>query len=322
MKKRGLTVVILVIVLVIITVIVVDFLRNRPDRKGSNPYALEVEHLKDVDPDLISHEETRNLSLGSLTGSAIVYAEGKLFIVGDSSLVTIRPDGSSMEQFRVDPNPICLLVEEQGIYVGYKSYVAQYDREVKLVKRWDKLGERAVITNMAGNGEMIYVADAGNRKVIIYNQGGEVRGSFEGKAKSEAGHGFIVPSANFDLVVNSYGELWVVNPGKHAMENYSDDGRMRGFWENASFGIDGFLGCCNPARITTLDDGSFITSEKGLVRIKVYDQSGKLLSVVASPDLFLEEGKAPDVCVDVDGVVYALDFDRNVIRIFEPKTDG
>lgn len=67
-----------------------------------------------------------------------------------------------------------------------------------------------------------------------------------------------------------------------------------------------------------MDDGSFITSEKGMVRIKIYDQSGQLKSVVAPPDLFVEEGKAPDVCVDEKGVVYALDFDKDVVRVFEP----
>ena len=155
---------------------------------------------------------------------------------------------------------------------------------------------------------------------IIYNfREGEQKGQFEGNAESEAGHGFIVPSANFDLAVNSFGELWVVNPGKHALEDYSDEGRMRGFWESRSFEIDGFLGCCNPARITTLEDGSFVTSEKGLVRIKIYDQSGKLLSVVASPDLFNgDDGKAPEVCADENNVIYALDFDKDMVRVFEP----
>ena len=70
-----------------------------------------------------------------------------------------------------------------------------------------------------------------------------------------------------------------------------------------------------------MEDASFVTSEKGLVRIKIYDQSGSLKSVVAPPSLFKEEGKAPDVCVDAQQVVYALDFDRNLIRIFEPGTD-
>jgi len=321
MKRKSLTVVILVIVVVIITVIVVDFLNNRPDRRGSNPYALEVEHFKDVDPKLISHQEIRQLSLGSLKGSALVCAGGKLYIAGDSSLVSMLPDGSVLEQFAVEPQPVSILVEDKWVYVAYKTKVLQYDRDMNLQSSWPDLGERAVITNMAGNGEDIYVADAGNRRVIIYSAEGELKGEFEGKARSDAGHGFIVPSANFDLLVNSFGELWVVNPGKHALENYSDDGRMRGYWENASFDIDGFLGCCNPARITSMDDGSFVTSEKGLVRIKIYDQSGKLKSVVASPAMFKEEGKAPDICTDDKGVVYALDYDRNAIRIFEPKKD-
>ena len=234
MKKRGLTIVILVIVLLIITVIAVDFLSNRPDRRGANPYALEIEQFKEVDPGLISHEETRNLSLGSLKGSALVYYEGKLYVAGDSSLVIMGPEGSDPKRFMIDSQAVCLLVDGQMIYVGYHNYVAQYDREMKLVSRWADLGDRAVITNLAGKGEKVYVADAGNRKVTIYNQNGEVLGEFEGKSESEAGHGFIVPSANFDLVVNDFGELWVVNPGKHALENYSDDGRLRGFWENSS----------------------------------------------------------------------------------------
>ena len=124
------------------------------------------------------------------------------------------------------------------------------------------------------------------------------------------------------MVVNSYGELWVVNPGKHAIENYTDDGEMRGFWENSSMSIEGFTGCCNPAEITSMEDGSFVTSEKGVVRIKIYDQSGQLKGVVAPPALFIEEGKAPEVCVDENNMIYALDFDRNIVRVFEPKGNG
>ena len=139
---------------------------------------------------------------------------------------------------------------------------------------------------------------------------------------TEAGHGFIIPSPSFDVVVNSYGELWVVNPGKHAIENYTDGGQMRGFWQNNSTDINGFTGCCNPAEIAVLEDGAFVTSEKGMVRIKIHEPSGELRSVVAPPALFREEGKAPEVCADARGNIYVLDFDRNTVRIFEPAADG
>jgi hypothetical protein len=62
-------------------------------------------------------------------------------------------------------------------------------------------------------------------------------------------------------------------------------------------------------------DGRFVTSEKGLTRIKIYSQKGELESVVASPDVFVEEGFAPEVAVIGDTVV-ALDFDKKMIRIF------
>jgi DNA-binding beta-propeller fold protein YncE len=322
MKKRSLTIVVLVILAVIFAVIAVDFINNRPDRRRNNPYALDVDRYKKVDPALVSHREARNLSLGPLKASCMVLYDDMLYIAGDSTVVRVRPDGTREQSFAILPGPTCLLVDGQDMFVGYKDFVVRYDRSGNLISRWENLGENTVITNLAGKEDKVYVADAGNRRIVIFDRQGNRTGEFEGKAETEAGHGFIVPSANFDLAVNTYGELWVVNPGKHALENYTDDGRMRGFWENASMEIDGFTGCCNPARITVMEDGAFVTSEKGMVRIKIHDASGSLRSVVAGPEQFKEEGMAPDVCVDESGVVYALDFDRNTVRIFEPKDNG
>jgi hypothetical protein len=68
-----------------------------------------------------------------------------------------------------------------------------------------------------------------------------------------------------------------------------------------------------------LADGSFVTSEKGLVRIKIHKPSGEFLGMVAAPSQFSDEGKAPDIAVDSRGNVYALDFEKNIVRVFEPK---
>ncbi|MCD4709554.1 MAG: hypothetical protein K8R52_01805 [Bacteroidales bacterium] len=319
MKKRGLTVVVLVIVVAILAVIVVDFLGNRPDRRGENPYALKVDQYRKVDPELISHKEIRNFSLGLLIATDMSYHKQALYILGNSALAVISLDGSPSTLMEIPLRATCLEVDEQHIFIGFGTYVAKFNHAGELLQQWADLGDRAVITNLAIKEDKIYVADAGNRRIVIFSREGEQTGMFEGRSESEAGHGFIVPSANFDLAVNSFGELWVVNPGKHALENYADDGRLRGYWENLSFEIEGFLGCCNPARITTMADGSFVTCEKGLVRIKIYDQSGKLKSVVASPELFNGvKGTAPEVCVDENDVVYALDFENDMVRVFEP----
>ncbi len=322
MNRRTLTVLVLVIIGIIIGVIAFDFLSKRPDRMGSNPYALEVSQYRDVDEALISHNETRNFSLGLLAPAGIDYYNDTLYIAGEASLAAIVRDGTNATLHEILPHPTCIAVDEPAIYIGYKQFVAKFSHSGDLLQQWTDLGERAVITSLAVKEDRIYVADAGNRRVLIYRNDGTLLGEFEGKAESDAGHGFIVPSANFDLIVDAYDELWVVNPGKHAIENYTDDGHLRGFWEKASIDIEGFQGCCNPARLAAMPDGSFLTSEKGMVRIKLYDQSGSMLSVVAPPVLFKEDGKAPDVCVDEDGIIYALDFDRDLVRIFEPKSDG
>ena len=104
------------------------------------------------------------------------------------------------------------------------------------------------------------MADAVNRSVHRFDISGKYLDSFEGKTGGQDLHGFIVPSPYFDLKVNGDGELWVINPGKHAFENYTDDGELRSYWENNSMKVDGFSGCCNPAHIAFLPDGSFITS--------------------------------------------------------------
>ncbi len=311
---------VLVIVGLILTVIVVDILNNRPDRRGGNPYALKVDRYREVDPELISHKEIRNFSLGLLIATDMSYYNQALYISGNSTMAVISLDGSESTLMEIPPRATCLEVDEQHIFIGFGTYVAKFNHAGELLQQWADLGDRTVITNLAIKEDKIFIADAGNRRIVIFNREGEQLGMFEGKAESDAGHGFIVPSANFDLAVNSFGELWVVNPGKHAMENYTDDGRLRGFWENLSFEIEGFLGCCNPSRITTMTDGSFVTSEKGLVRIKIYDQSGKLMSVVAPNDLFNgEKGTAPEVCVDENDVIYVLDFENDMVRVFEPK---
>jgi sugar lactone lactonase YvrE len=194
-----------------------------------------------------------------------------------------------------------------------------YNGTGMLLKTWPTLTDSAMVTAIAASETSVFVADAGNRKVHRYNHAGQLLASFDGKADEGVLHGFIIPSGFFDLDINPDGDLWVVNPGMHALENYTEEGNLREHWNNTNMMTEGFSGCCNPAHYTFLPDGRFVTSEKGLVRVKTYKQSGEFEGVVAAPVKFAEEGKAPDVATDSVGNVYALDFDKKMIRVFEPK---
>ncbi len=194
-----------------------------------------------------------------------------------------------------------------------------FDQGGTLLKRWNSFDERSVITSLAVLGENVYVADAGNRIVYHCNTEGQILNKIGDKNESKGVPGYVIPSPYFDLALDDNGLLWVANPGRHNLENYNVDGSMRTSWGKASFKIEGFTGCCNPAQFAILADNSFITSEKGMPRIKLYDQHGQFKGVVASPDMFKDGWYALDLAIDVDQRIVALDFDRKQVRIFSLK---
>lgn len=320
MKKSVIYIFLSLIVIIILVIVIGDFRSTRPDRMSGNPYKLNLDRIKSVDPNLVTYQETKNYPINARQAGGIAVAGEKIYLAADTFLQVF--DYAGKQIFKVTlPEPAgCLEVNNRDdIIIGFRNTVALYSAAGEEKWRSAPLDERAVITALALKDGTIFAADAGNRAVHRFTDEGIYVDSFEGKTSIEGNHGFIVPSPYFDLGVNPDGELWVVNPGKHALENYTDDGKLRSFLENISAEIDGFSGCCNPAHIAIMADGSFLTSEKGVPRIKIHEPSGELSTVVAPPDKFMEDGEAPDVAVDERGIVYALDYDRNMIRIFEPK---
>lgn len=321
MNRKLVSIIVGVIVIGIIGIIVGDFLSKRPDRMGDNPYEYDVDKYRLVDSDLISYRETKIFPMNGFKPGGIAVSGDAVWVCGEGRLQGFKLSGELLVDREIEGLGTAIVQKGEKLYVSFEDHVEVYGVSGEKIDAWEGAGLNSVLTSVAVKDSTLYVADAGNRRVLLYDLDGVLRGEFTGKAESNAGHGFIVPSANFDLVVNEFGELWVVNPGKHALENYSDSGELRGYWESVSMAIEGFSGCCNPAEVAVMKDGSFVTSEKGMVRIKIYDMGGKLMSVVAPPSKFEEEGHAPEVAVDDEGRIIALDFDREVVRVFERKQD-
>jgi hypothetical protein len=318
MQKKLIYAFLGLITIIIVAIVVLDILGSRPEKRGDNPFSLNVDGLRDVDPELILYDETKNLKLQSGEYRGMDISGDQLFVISDNYLQGISTSGQELIKFILPESPRAVLVDGDRVYIGFLNSVCIFSFEGDLLSAFQPINDSAVVTNMAIVGDYLFVADAGNRQVLRYTLEGELLGRFHGKRESDDNHGFIVPSANFDLV-NNDDELWVVNPGMHTLENYSESGELRGYWESLSMTIEGFGGCCNPARISVLPNGQFVTSEKGLIRVKIYNQSGKFAGVVAAPKKFDEGSYAPDIAVSDEGVIYALDFDRDMIRIFEEK---
>ena len=296
----------------------------------SDEYKFDVSMYAKTDPELVLYEEVESsIKTGLKEAKAIaVDSGGVIYVAADEVIKKVNSTS-----IKLSGTPLCLTVtDEGGIYVGLKDHVEVYDSAGKLKARWKGLGDKAVLTSIAVGEDDVFVADAGNRIVIRYDMDGNVVGRIGAKDEKRNIGGFVIPSPYFDLAIADDGLLRVVNPGEHKIEAYTFDGDLEFSWGKATPEIDGFCGCCNPINFAILEDGSFVTCEKGLIRVKVYDPDGKFVGVVAGVETLVEGGFARacdfpadcqmggfDVAVGNDGRVFVLDTNKGVVRTFTKK---
>ena len=319
MQKKLIVFFLLLMAGIIVIVVVKDLLSNRPDKRPVNPYEYNIVKFKSVDSTKVHYIETKNIRLNVGNPKGIAYANKRLYIISDSVLQVITTGGKEIFETKLAASPSCITVTDKNIFIGFIDHLASYELTGKLISNWKPLDKRTILTSTAVKDNLLFAADAGNRRVVRYSIEGKYLDAFDGKSNKDDLHGFIVPSPCFDLAFNGDGELWVANPGKLALEQYQDTGTFRSFWSKEEDGIEGFWGCCNPAQIAFLPDGSFVTSEKKNVRIKIYKPSGEFDCVVAPNEKFANSEIAPDLAVTAEGDIYALDFDKKEIRLFQHK---
>jgi hypothetical protein len=152
--------------------------------------------------------------------------------------------------------------------------------------------------------------------VYHYDRSGKLLNRIGEKDPQNDIPGFVVPSPYFDLGISPSGKLWVVDPGRHTFMNFSYDGKLIEKWGKASMSVDGFCGCCNPSNFTFLYNGSFVTSEKSISRVKVFTPEGIFRYLVASQDEFKEGTRGLDLAVDSIDRIFVLDPVMKKIRVF------
>ena len=304
-------------------------------KKGSGlgkEYEYDVKELTRIDPNLILYEELAEAIKTDFanTHGIAVDLKGSVYVAGDKAIRIFARSGKQLSEIKLDDMPRCLTVTADGmIYAGMKDHVEVYDAQGKQQASWESLGQNAVLTSIVVSKDNVFVADAGHRIVIRYDTAGKVINEIGKRDTFRNIPGFVVPSPYFDLAVPRDGLLRVVNPGRLRIEAYTFDGDLEFWWGEPSATVQGFCGCCNPVNFAILEDESFVTCEKGLIRVKIYDPEGAFVGVVAGPEQLVEgdtarigetayEGKTDgfDVAVDASGRIFVLDTIKNVIRIF------
>jgi hypothetical protein len=324
-----------IVTFAVIAALVAVITLNTTGEKGSGlskDFIYDLNEVARIDPNLILYEEVGEpFSTGFAESHAIVVAaDGTIYIAGDKAIRVFSEKDRLRSEFKLAETPTCLDVAADGkIYIGMKNHVEVYDHQGQRVTAWRRAVDEAILTSIAVYKNDVFVADAGNRIVIHYDTDGNVINHIGKKDADKNIPGFLVPSPYFDLAVAPDGLLRVINPGMHRIEAYTFEGDLEFSWGKFSNDLDGFTGCCNPVTFAILENGSYITCEKGLVRVKIYDANGAFVGVVAGPQQLVEAGVAQicylpencqkggfDVAVDAKGRVFVLDTIKNIVRTF------
>jgi hypothetical protein len=321
----------LVVAAAIVAAFAVVLNRDRAGEKGSGlgkDFQYDLETFKKTDPALILYNEAElKIDTGLEQPRAIAAGPGaRIYVAGDRAVRVFEPEGGALErEMLLEDTPCCLAVAEDGtVYAGVLDHVEVFDPKGKRRSVWEQAGPDAKLTSIAVKGDHVFVADFTGREVLHY--------SAAGKFMDPIGE-FVVPSPYFDLALAEDLTLQVANPGEHRIETYTFEGDLMIWWgEFSNTAIEGFSGCCNPVNFALLPGGrGYVTCEKGLTRVKLYDAGGDFVGVVAGPEQFVEHdqrttapGVSPsliglDVAVDGKGRVLVLDPALSEIRIFTRK---
>ena len=321
----------LAVVVAVVAVVRLDVLGSKGGGLGKE-FKYDVNELTRIDPNLILYEESAGaIKTGfANTHGIAVDSKGSVYVAGDKAIRIFAQSGDRLGEIKLDDMPRCLTVTAGGtIYAGMKDHVEVYDAQGKQQASWESLGQDAILTSIVVSEDDVLVADAGHRIVIRYDTTGSIINEIGRKDSIRNIPGFVIPSPYFDIAIPKDGLLRVVNPGRLRIEAYTIEGDIEFWWGQPSAALEGFCGCCNPVNIAVLPDGGFVTCEKGLVRVKIYNSGGSFVGVVAGPEQFGAGGKSSictlpeecqtggfDVAVDQAGRIFVLDTVDNIVKVF------
>lgn len=316
-------------------------LRGRSPAKPSRPvlgeeFTYNVERFQKSDPSLLRCDEVARFPVGlGRARNLAVAPDGTILVCGDGGIRKFSAAGEPLAAIPLEQPVYSVAVRPSGeILAGQQGRILVFMPGASEPVVWAGLPANLLPTAIALTEKEVFLADAGNRVVMRLDATGKPLAVIGKRDPEKDVKGFVVPSPYFCVRVAPDGLLRVTNPGEHKIEAYTLDGSLEVAWGKASFAVDGFCGCCNPVSFDMFPDGGFVTCEKGLPRVKLYDSHGEFTGVVAGPEAFPEYLKAANAgtpetasaglyaAVDRQGRILVLDVIAGEVRIMKLKPAG
>lgn len=307
----------------------------RAAAKGTpNPFAYDVGKHEKTDPRSLCYEEGGRFAVPRPDARRLAMgADGRLYVAAGNYVCRLTLDGGLEFEWALGAPVRCVARADDGlVYAGVRDHVEVFDAKGNRQASWPAPVGRPWLTGLAIGKNDVFVADAGNRVVHRHDRAGKPIARIGARDKERDIPGFILPSPYLDVELHRDGLLRVNNPGRHRVEAYTVEGDFELAWGRPSLGIEGFCGCCNPINLALLPDGSFVTCEKGLPRVKIHAVDGSFACVVAGPESFPEnartgagEGRSDgarsglDAVVAPDGRIFILDLVVGDIRVMRRR---
>jgi hypothetical protein len=220
----------------------------------------------------------------------------------------------------LDYRPAAMAVGPEGrIFLAEGRRVHRLDAQGRPDGGWDLPADSVPIASLAAGEDRVWVASGQLRTVLAYDASGTPLGSLEARPGEE----FVVPGAHFALASGTTGPI-ASNPGRRGLQFFSTFGQQLDSWYRPGTDWDRFQGCCNPIAIASLsrDGGELVVSaEKGAVRVKLSDRTGRLVAVLEGPADFGPGVKDIGLAADSSGRIYVLDTGRQEIRVHARQED-
>jgi len=317
-QNKWIVLLAVVVILIIVALMAYDFFGGF-DTPQKNVYQFNITDYEEVDSSLICYHEVMSFPIGLQAPHALALDNlDHIYVGGEDSLLIFNENGQVQKTIYTGVETTALAVTDEGdILLGALDHLESWTQDGIQKAVWETRNENVFITSIAVSDSSVFVADAGNKVVYHYNLNGDFLNEIGRKDSLRGIPGFVIPSAYFDVAPGRDGELWVVNSGLHQLEAYDPSGRLLSSWTKTSMTLEGFSGCCNPSHIALLPDGSFVTSEKGLVRIKIHRPDGSFSCVVAAPHQFEKGTTGLDLAVDSEQKIIVLDPKQRKIRVFQ-----